>query len=138
MLDLHDSAELLRLLGDSTRVRLLSVLSGDELTVAELTRVTRLPQSRVSTHLGRLREAGLVRDRRSGASSFYALNEAGMTDDCRRLWAALRESTDDAVLRDPGRRRCAACSGWCGWATFSTSPRATGRSPSCWRRAPAR
>ncbi len=104
MMDLHDSAELLRLLGDPTRVRLLSVLSADELTVAELTRVTRLPQSRVSTHLGRLREAGLVRDRRSGASSFYALNEAGMTEDCRRLWAALRESTDDAVLRDDGGR----------------------------------
>ncbi len=104
MLDLHDSADLLRLLGDSTRVRLLSVLAADELTVAELTRVTRLAQSRVSTHLGRLREAGMVRDRRSGSSCFYALNEAGMTQDCLRLWGALRESTDDAVLREDRSR----------------------------------
>ena len=79
MLDLNNGADLLRVLGDPTRVRLLSLLAGDELTVAELTRITRLPQSRVSTHLGRLRAAGLVRDRRSGASCFYALNESGMT-----------------------------------------------------------
>jgi ArsR family transcriptional regulator len=99
-MDLHDSSDLLRLLGDPTRLRLMRVLSGDELTVAELVRATRLPQSRVSTHLGRLREAGLVRDRRSGSSCFYALNDTGMTDDCERLWSTLRESTDDALLRE--------------------------------------
>ena len=104
MLDLNDSADLLRVLGDPTRVRLLSVLAGDELTVAELTRVTRLPQSRVSTHLGRLREAGLVRDRRAGASCFYALNESGMTPDCEQLWGALSACTDDALLREDGQR----------------------------------
>lgn len=104
MLDLHDSSDLLRVLGDPTRVRLLHVLAGDELTVAELTRATRLPQSRVSTHLGRLREAGLVRDRRSGPSCFYAINESGMTDDSRRLWSALRDSTDDALLREDAAR----------------------------------
>ena len=39
MFDLHESADLLRLLCDPTRVRLLSLLASDELTVAELTRL---------------------------------------------------------------------------------------------------
>ena len=104
MLDLNDGADLLRVLGDPTRVRLLSLLADDELTVAELTRITRLPQSRVSTHLGRLREAGLVRDRRSGVSCFYALNESGMTPDSERLWGALSACTHDALLREDGTR----------------------------------
>ncbi|HMR10807.1 MAG TPA: metalloregulator ArsR/SmtB family transcription factor, partial [Polyangiaceae bacterium] len=69
---------LLHLLGDTTRMRLLALLGRDELSVAELTSITELPQSRVSTHLGRLREAGMLRDRRVGASTFYALNDVAM------------------------------------------------------------
>ncbi|MHC4732038.1 MAG: ArsR/SmtB family transcription factor, partial [Planctomycetota bacterium] len=71
MTTLAAATDLMRLLGDPTRVRLLSLLAKEELTVAELTQVTRLTQSRVSTHLGKLREAGLVRDRRAGTSSYY-------------------------------------------------------------------
>ena len=59
---LQTTTELLRLLSEPTRVRLLALLGREELTVAELTGVTQLSQSRVSTHLGKLREAGFVRD----------------------------------------------------------------------------
>lgn len=98
MPDLDATTELLRLLGDQTRLRLLALLAREELTVAELTRATQLAQSRVSTHLGKLREANLIRDRRAGASSFYALHEASLPDDARRLVAALREATADPVI----------------------------------------
>ena len=54
---LQTTTELLRLLSEPTRVRLLALLGREELTVAELTGVTQLSQSRVSTHLGKLREA---------------------------------------------------------------------------------
>jgi len=57
MTSLAAATDLMRLLGDPTRVRLLSLLFREELTVAELTQVTRLAQSRVSTHLGKLRDA---------------------------------------------------------------------------------
>ena len=60
MVSLADSTSLLSLLADATRVRLLALLHEEELSVAELTKVTELSQSRVSTHLGKLREAGLV------------------------------------------------------------------------------
>ena len=78
------ATELLHLFGDPTRVRLLALLARHELTVAELTGILEVGQSRVSTHLGRLREAGLLRDRRNGASTAYALNGA-MPQDARGL-----------------------------------------------------
>jgi ArsR family transcriptional regulator len=63
----------LNLLGDESRLRLCALLRERELCVTDLVRVTGIAQSRVSTHLGRLRDAGLVRDRRQGAQCFYAL-----------------------------------------------------------------
>src|SRR5207247_10267190 len=65
----------LTLLGDESRLRLCALLRERELCVTDLVRVTGIAQSRVSTHLGRLRDAGLVRDRRQGAQCFYALAE---------------------------------------------------------------
>lgn len=106
MQPLHDTTELLRVLADPTRIRLMAVLAEEELTVAELTGITQLGQSRVSTHLGRLREAGLVRDRRVGSSSFYSINQRSMPEGAQRLWSVMRESTDDAVLeQDRARAR---------------------------------
>jgi len=71
MAALEAQVELLGALGDPTRLRLLHLLGPRELTVGELTQATGLGQSRVSTHLGRLREQGLVRDRRDGTYVFY-------------------------------------------------------------------
>ncbi len=104
MIDLHSSSQLARLYGDSSRLRLLSLLSQEELTVAELTSATRLGQSRVSTHLGKLREAGLLRVRRHGTSTFYALDELGMSEDARLLWQAFSAATDDQLLREDTQR----------------------------------
>lgn len=99
------AVSLLHLFGDTTRVRLLALLAEHELSVAELTTITQLPQSRVSTHLGRLREAGLLRDRRVGASTLYALNDVAMPDAARRVWQ-LMESTIDDRLVETDRKRC--------------------------------
>ena len=104
MIDLSESSQLVKLYGDSSRMRLLTLLAQEELTVAELTEATRLGQSRVSTHLGRLREAGLLRLRRNGTSTFYALDEEGMGSEARRLWEALRASTGDALLDEDAER----------------------------------
>jgi len=105
-IDLATSTDLCRLLGDPTRVRLLSLLGEEELTVAELVKVTRLPQPRVSTHLRKLREGGMVRDRRVGNFAFYALNTSGMPQAAARLWGELSGSTDDPLLaQDRDRAR---------------------------------
>ena len=72
-MDLTHCVETLNLLGDESRIRLCALLRERELRVTDLVRVTGIAQSRVSTHLGRLREAGFVRDRREGSQAFYAL-----------------------------------------------------------------
>src|SRR5256885_2304926 len=106
MSTLDASVNLLNLLGDVTRVRLLALLSQEELSVAEVTDVLGLAQSRVSTHLGRLKDAGVLRDRKAGASTFYRLNEADMPDDAGKLWSLVRSQTDDALLK-ADHKRCA-------------------------------
>jgi DNA-binding transcriptional ArsR family regulator/protein-L-isoaspartate O-methyltransferase len=100
---LESTVELMGALADGTRVRLLSLLAAEELTVAELTHITSLAQSRISTHLAKLRESGLVRDRRSGSSSYYALNSA-MPLNARELWVKVQGSLSDTVI-DSDRRR---------------------------------
>jgi ArsR family transcriptional regulator len=91
-------------LSDSTRVRLLALLARDELTVAELAAVTHLAQPRVSTHLAKLKEHGLVRDRRSGVSAYYRFAEDELDAAQRALWKALSEGADDPLLRSDAER----------------------------------
>jgi len=64
----------LRALADPTRLRMMALLERDELSVNELQEVTRLGQSRISTHLGLLQEAGLLQSRREGKRTFYKPN----------------------------------------------------------------
>jgi ArsR family transcriptional regulator len=102
---LAEAVDILRLFADPTRVRLAHLLDGNELSVAEITQISDLPQSRVSTHLGKLREAGVLRDRRQGASTYYAINDTAMPEPVRRVWSLMAESRDEPVVRGD-RLRC--------------------------------
>jgi DNA-binding transcriptional ArsR family regulator len=64
----------LRALSDPTRIRIVALLERDELSVNELQEVTRLGQSRISTHLGLLADCEMVSARRDGKRTFYKLN----------------------------------------------------------------
>ena len=64
----------LRALSDATRLRIIALLEKEELSVNELQEITRVGQSRISTHLGLLQDSGLVRSRREGKRIFYKLN----------------------------------------------------------------
>lgn len=103
-MDLEGWSGVLKTFADATRVRLLALLEGEELTVAELSAITRLAQPRVSTHLARLKEAGLVRDRRSGVSAYYRFDEAALGPAQRALWQALSVGSDDPLLRQDAER----------------------------------
>jgi ArsR family transcriptional regulator len=65
----------LRALSDSTRLRIMAVLEHDELSVNELQEITKMGQSRISTHLRLLQDAALVQSRREGKRTFYKINE---------------------------------------------------------------
>jgi ubiquinone/menaquinone biosynthesis C-methylase UbiE/DNA-binding transcriptional ArsR family regulator len=98
-MDLQLASHHCRLLADSTRLRLLLLLEHEEMSVAELAGITQLAQPRVSTHLAKLKEAGLVADRRDGVFVYYRI-ETGATDSSLdALWQFLRKNTNDPLLR---------------------------------------
>ncbi|MEM9455286.1 MAG: metalloregulator ArsR/SmtB family transcription factor [Myxococcota bacterium] len=103
--DLDRTVGLLSLLADPTRLRLLSLLEGSELSVAELTRITELPQSRVSTHLGKLRQAGLLIEHRAGKSTQLTLDPQRLPPAEARVWGLVRDQLGDRVLAADRERR---------------------------------
>lgn len=113
---LEQVTTLCRLLGDATRLRILRLLQHEALTVAELTAVTGLSQSRISTHLGRLREAALVADAGDGR---HTVTAAGSSDANATLWSLIEQRLDDpqfAVDRERASEAVRARSDKAGWA----------------------
>lgn len=67
-------------LADETRLRILALLLLEsELCVCDIIAAIKLPQSTISRHLGQLRKAGLVNDRRCGLWIYYSIRESGQT-----------------------------------------------------------
>ena len=71
--ELFDLAELFKIFGDSTRIRILFVLSKSELCVYDIAEALSMTQSAVSHQLKVLRQARLIRNRREGKQIFYSL-----------------------------------------------------------------
>ena len=76
----------------------------EELSVAELSAITQLAQPRVSTHLAKLKEAGLVSDRREGVFVHYRLSTNIADTSLSALWELLRTSTSDPLIEQDIRR----------------------------------
>jgi DNA-binding transcriptional ArsR family regulator len=78
-----------RALADRTRLRVVNLLARGSLCVCDIQRILRQPQSSVSRHLALLKSAGLIRDRRDGMRTFYALTDwdSGLA---RAVLAAIR------------------------------------------------
>ncbi|MBR1824756.1 MAG: winged helix-turn-helix transcriptional regulator [Ruminococcus sp.] len=70
---LFKAAELLKIFGDSTRIRIIFVLCQSELCVCDIARLLNMTQSAISHQLKVLKEARLVSSRREGKTIFYAL-----------------------------------------------------------------
>ena len=68
-------AELFRALGDSTRIRIISALTGGEKSVGELAELSGSSESTTSHHLRHLRQLRLVQTRRDGRFIFYSLDD---------------------------------------------------------------
>jgi ArsR family transcriptional regulator len=98
--------QLLRLLADETRVRILAALDPAELAVNEIADVLGMGQPRISNHLRLLRNAGALKARREGAWTFYR-NNLGDRPESAALWRAVQAAvrTDARLLSDEERRR---------------------------------
>src|SRR5437868_10611835 len=93
----------LRALSDPTRLRIVALLEKDELSVNELQEITRMGQSRISTHLGLLLDSGLVQSRREGKRTFYRLDQEARREAEEFIQLAIRgakelpEHDDDQI-----------------------------------------
>ena len=70
---LYDLAELFKIFGDSTRVKILYVLSAAEMCVCDIAQLLGMTQSAISHQLRALKQSKLVKYRREGKTIFYAL-----------------------------------------------------------------
>ncbi len=74
--ELYDLAELFKVFGDSTRIRILFVLWKAEVCVCDLAAALHMTQSAISHQLRILKQSKLVKSRREGKSVFYSLADA--------------------------------------------------------------
>ena len=77
---LYDVAELFKIFGDSTRIRILTALQKSELNVCDIASVLNMTKSAVSHQLRILRQAKLVKNRRVGKEIFYSLDDEHVHD----------------------------------------------------------
>jgi ArsR family transcriptional regulator len=73
--ELYDLAELFKVFGDSTRIRILFVLFEAEVCVCDLAEALHMTQSAISHQLKILKQSRLVKSRREGKSVFYSLSD---------------------------------------------------------------
>ncbi len=101
--------KILRVIADPNRLRILLLLKGEELSVAELQEILVMGQSTISTHLSQLKQAGLVEDRRTGKSNLYRLSpsdESPLDEILTRAKGEIPEApADQAAMRSVLRKR---------------------------------
>jgi len=120
-MDLQRATHHFRLLADATRLRLLLLLDQEELSVAELAAISQLAQPRVSTHLAKLKDAGLVTDRRDGVFVYYRIASAIADPSLDDLWQLLRRNSDDPLIKQDLERISQVLSNRSGTGTWADS-----------------
>ncbi len=73
--DLYNLAELFKVFGDSTRIRILLLLSEKEANVNEIANELNMNQSAISHQLKNLKQSKLIKNRRDGQSNYYSLDD---------------------------------------------------------------
>ena len=89
--ELYNLAELFKVFGDSTRIRILYVLFEAELCVCDIAQTLNMTQSAISHQLRILKQSKLVKNRREGKQVFYSLAD----DHVRTIIAQGREHIDE-------------------------------------------
>ena len=102
--------KILRVVAEPNRLRILLLLRGEELSVAEMQEILAMGQSTISTHLSQLKQAGLVEDRRTGKSSLYRLTTSGGGGVLDQILAEARNeipeaASDQAAIRSVVKKR---------------------------------
>ncbi len=88
-LDDRSFSKYFKAFSDRSRIKILKLLTSKELTVNEIVAKIGLSQPTVSRHLGILREAGAVVDRRDGQKVYYGLNKGAVQNCCEGFCSCL-------------------------------------------------
>jgi ubiquinone/menaquinone biosynthesis C-methylase UbiE/DNA-binding transcriptional ArsR family regulator len=102
-LALEDCVEVLRAAGEHTRLRLLALLSGADLTVTDLIDILGQSQPRISRHLRLLTEAGLLERYQEGAWAYFRAAQSGSGAELAADLVARLDAADPQLLRDRER-----------------------------------
>lgn len=102
-LGLDDTIEVLKTAGESTRLRLLALLSRGDLTVTDLTDILGQSQPRISRHLKLLAEAALIERYQEGAWAYFRLRHDGAAVSLARLLLDRIDGSDPVLSRDAER-----------------------------------
>ncbi len=89
--ELYDLADFFKIMGDSTRVKILCALDAGEMCVCDLAVLLNMTKSAISHQLRSLRQANLVRPRRDGKVVYYALSDDHVRDIFEKGMEHIRE-----------------------------------------------
>lgn len=72
---INNLAEFFKIMGDSTRCKLLFALLQNEMCVCDLANVLSMTKSSVSHQLSKMKDVGLIKCRKSGKTVYYSLDD---------------------------------------------------------------
>lgn len=101
--DLETMVEVLKAVGEPTRLRLVALLAAGDLTVSDLTDILGQSQPRISRHLKLLAEAGLIDRYQEGAWAYFRLRDEGSPARLVRQLLENASPDDSALARDRAR-----------------------------------
>jgi ArsR family transcriptional regulator len=105
---MEQNLKVYKALADETRLRILALLLFEsELCVCDIIAAIKLPQSTISRHLGHLRKAGLVNDRRCGLWIYYSIRNGSETQ--RELISLLKKQLPNSKASAADREQLGAC-----------------------------
>ena len=93
--ELFDLSEFFKVLGDSTRVRIVSALDASPLCVCDLAALLNMTKSAISHQLRSLRDANLVMAKREGKNVFYSLADEHISEIFETGLAHIREEREE-------------------------------------------
>ncbi|HUJ18352.1 MAG TPA: metalloregulator ArsR/SmtB family transcription factor [Nitrospirota bacterium] len=99
---MQDLVSLFKALSDETRLRIVKLLEQGELCVCDIVAALAMAQSKVSFHLGVLKEAGFIQDRKQGKWIHYRLNDSDMLKRLLML-SVIERISEDAMKEDKKR-----------------------------------
>jgi len=99
---MRNAVNIFKALSDETRLRILKLLEGGELCICKLMEILDMKQSRISRHMGILKNTGLVTDRRDGKWVHYTLNLRPEDFCCEEIIALLKKcmKTHETIVQD--------------------------------------